>query len=185
MNDMPPDKKQRPPRRPLVQRQPEPVENEPGYATPAPWSVRGTLTLALCMIVLNIPVAALVYYAFGLEHDKNTTFLSVLILPSPFLFLLYALVTMPFARRLAQEARRMRALETLAAAAMMYIVYEISITAAVQASGHNADVHDGKQMAGIAVAALLGTAAGAALYPILYRRLWMPRLPGSRRGPRR
>jgi hypothetical protein len=163
---------------------PDPVENAPGYASPGPWSVRGMLTLALCMVVLNIPVAAVVYYAFGLNHAKDMTFLSTLILPSPFLFLLYALLAMPFARRLAQESRRLRPLESLAAGALMYIVYFISISAAVQASGHNADVHDGKQMAGIAVAALIGTFVGAALYPLVFRRFWMPRLPGSR-GPRR
>lgn len=174
------------PQGPRPPRTPEPpVENEPGYATPGPWSVRGTLTLALCMLVLNIPVAAAVYFAFGLNHDKNSTFLSVLILPSPFLFLLYALVCMPFARRLAGEARRMRPLETLGAGALMYIIYYMSVAIAVQASGHKADVHDGKQMAGAAIAALCGVAVGAALYPVLFRKLWMPRLPGSRGGPRR
>ena len=173
----------RPPRPPVARPPVEepPAGNEPGYASPAPWSVRGMLTLALVMVVLNIPVAAVVYYAFGLNHEKNQSFLSTLILPSPFLFLLYALVCMPFARRLAQEARRLRPLESLAAGAMMYIVYFVSISIAVQASGHNADVHDGRQMAGISTAALLGTFTGAALYPIAFRRLWMPRLPRSRR----
>jgi O-antigen/teichoic acid export membrane protein len=177
-----PDDKPRRPRRPIIERRP--VETEPGAPAPGPWSVRGTLTMALCMVVLNIPVAALVYYAFGLKNDKDTTFLSALVLPSPFLFLLYALVAMPFARRLAQEPRRMRPLETLAAGAVMYIVYQVSITAAVLASGHNADVHDGKQMAGIAFAALIGTGVGAALYPVVFRKLWMPRPPGTGTGRR-
>lgn len=159
--------------------------DEPGYASPGPWSVRGLLTLALCMVVLNIPVSVVVYYAFGLNHAKDMTFLSTLLLPSPFLFLVYALVVMPFARRLAQEPRRMRPLEALSAGAIMYIVYFLSIGAAVQASGHNADVHDGKQMAGIGAAALIGTFVGAALYPLLFRRLWMPRLPRNPKGPTR
>ena len=171
----------REPREPNEQLSNQPAGNEPGYASPAPWSVRGMLTLALCMVVLNIPVAAVVYYAFGLNHQKDQTFLSTLILPSPFLFLFYALVCMPFACKLAQEARRLRPLESLAAGAMMYIVYFVSISIAVQASGHNADVHDGKQMAGAATAALLGTFTGAAIYPVAFRRLWMPRLPRSRR----
>jgi len=155
----------------------DPAQPQPGYASPGPWSVRGMLTLALSMVVLNIPVSVIVYYAFGLNHDKGDTLLSVMLSPSPILFLFYALLCMPFARRLAQEQRRLRPLESLAAGAMMYILYYISISIAVQASGHNADVHDGKQMAGISTAALLGTFAGAALYPLLFRRLWMPRLP--------
>jgi hypothetical protein len=170
-----------PPRRRIDR---DPIENEPGYASPGPWSVRGMLTLALCVVVLNIPVSAIVYFVFGLNHQKDQTFLFVLLQPSPFLFLLYALVCMPLARRLAQEPRRLRPLESMAAGALMYIVYFISISAAVQASGHNADAHDGKQMAGISVAALIGTFVGAALYPLVFRRFWMPRLPGSR-GPRR
>ncbi len=165
-------------RDPPARRPPDQPEAPP---VRGPWHVRGMLTLALCMIVLNIPVALIVYFAFGLNHSKTDTFLSVLLQPSPFLFLLYALVCMPFARRLAQEPRRLSPLESLAAGAMMYIVYYLSISLAVSASGHNADVHDGKQMAGIAVAALLGTAAGAAAYPLLFRRFWMPRAP---RGPR-
>ena len=143
--------------------------------TPGPWSARGTLTLALCMVVLDIPVGALTYYVFGLKNDKNTSLLSAILTPSPFLFLLFALACMPFARRLAQEERLMRPLESLAAGAMMYIVYYLAISIAVQISGHNADVRDGKQMAGVAVAALLGTGAGAALYPVIFRKLWMPR----------
>jgi hypothetical protein len=156
-------------------------QSDPGDAGPGPWSVRGMLTLALCMIVLNIPVAVVVYFAFGLNHSKTDTFLSTLLQPSPFLFLLYALICMPLARRLAQEPRRLRPLESLAAGAMMYIVYYVSISIAVQSSGHNADVHDGRQMAGISAAALLGTAAGAAVYPVIFRKLWMPRQPRSRR----
>lgn len=144
---------------------------------PGPWSVRGMLTLALCMVVINIPVSLVVYFVFGLNHSRTDTLLSVMLSPSAILFLIYALVCMPFARRLAQEQRRLRPLETLAAGAMMYIVYYLSISIAVQASGHNADVHDGKQMAGLSAAALLGTFAGAALYPLLFRRLWMPRRP--------
>jgi hypothetical protein len=144
-----------------------------------PWRVRGMLTLALCMIVLNIPVMVIVFFASGANHHKDDTFLSVMLTPSPFLFLLYALVCMPYARRLAGEARRLSPLESLAAGATMYIVYYLAISIAVQASGHNTDVHDGEQMAGISVAALLGTFAGAAVYPLMFRRLWMPR------GPRR
>jgi cellobiose-specific phosphotransferase system component IIC len=142
-----------------------------------PWSVRGVLTLALCMIVLNIPVSAIVYYASGINKHKDETFLYFMLSPSPFLFLLYALFCAPLAQRLAQEQRRLRALEALAAAAVMYIVYYLSISIALQASGHNADAHDGKQMAGVSIAALIGIFIGAALYPMVVRRLWTPRMP--------
>lgn len=146
-------------------------------SSPAPWSRRGFLTLALCMVVLNIPVTAAVYYASGTYKQRNETFLYFLLSPSPFLFLLYALACAPLARVLAQEARRLRPLEALAAAAVMYIVYYLSISIALQASGHNADAHDGKQMAGLSAAALIGVFVGAAIYPSMFRRLWMPRRP--------
>src|SRR5260221_12885444 len=98
------------------------------------------------MLVLNIPVSAAVYYASGTYKQKNETFLYFLLSPSPFLFLLYALACAPLAQRLAQEARRLRRLEAMAAAAVMDIVYYLSISVGLQASGHNADAHDGPQM---------------------------------------
>ncbi|HEV7678664.1 MAG TPA: hypothetical protein VGQ42_08860 [Candidatus Dormibacteraeota bacterium] len=183
----PQDSRPQAPREPVVRwsflrRSTEEVPVEPGYTNPAPWSVRGTLTASLIMAVLNAPVSALVY-----QFDKapSSTFASTLVFPSPLLFFLYALVAMPFARRLAQERRPMRTLETLSLAALMYILLVVSISIAVQLSGHNADANDGKQMLGIGVAALLGSATGAALYPVLYRKLYMHRLPSARGGPRR
>ena len=155
---------------------------EPPDTTRGPWSRRGLLTLALCMLVLNIPVSAIVYYASGTYKQKGETFHYFLLSPSPFVVLLYALACAPLAQRLAQEARRLRPLEALAAAAVMYIVYYLSISIALQASGHNADAHDGKQMAGLSAAALIGVFVGAAIYPYMFRRLWMPRLPRDPRG---
>jgi hypothetical protein len=173
------------PREPVVRwsflrRTTEQIPVEPGYANPAPWSVRGTLTAFLIMAVVNAPVSAIVY---ELDKAPASTFASTLVFPSPLLFFLYALVAMPFARRLAQERRPMRTLETLSLAALMYILLVVSISIAVQLSGHNADANDGKQMLGIGVAAFLGSGTGAALYPFLYRKLYMHRLP-SGRGPR-
>ena len=171
---------QQPERRPVLRREVEKIENEPGYASPGPWSLRGVMTMFLIMVVLNVPAAAILSQV---DKTTNTTFVSVLVFPSPFLYFLYALIAMPLARRLAEQARPMRTLETLGVAALMYLVFVLSISIALQLSGHNADAYDGKQMAGAGIAGLFGSGTGAALYPLLYRRLWMPRLPGTRGGP--
>jgi hypothetical protein len=175
-------------RRKLVQRETERIENEPGYASPAPWSLRGLLTLALLMVLLQVVVGSIAFATVG-RNDSSMTYASILVSVDPVREMIYALVAMPFARRLAQESRSMRALETLSVGAAMYLVYFLSLYIAISASGHNFDAHDGKQMAGVGVAALLGTGAGAVAYRFVYRRLWMPRLPGSGprppRGPRR
>ena len=180
---MPPDEQPR--RRSLLRREDEPIENEPGYATAAPWSVRGLLTLALLMALLQVVVASVAYAAVG-RNDSTVTYASVLITVDPIRVMIYALVAMPFARRLSPERRPMRALETLSAGALIYLVCFFSEYIAVSISAHPADAHDGKQMAGAGIAALLGTFTGAALFPLVYRRLWMPRLPSARgpRGPR-
>jgi hypothetical protein len=167
-------------RRPLLRREVERVDNEPGYASPRPWSLRGTLTLYLVMMVINAPVALI-----AMKLYNAATYASSLVIVSPFIYLLYGLLAMPLARRLAQEPRRLRPLETLSAAALMYILYYVSVNIAVQLSGHNVDAADGRQLAGAGVAGLLGGAAGAALFPWIYRRFWMPRLPSARGGPRR
>jgi hypothetical protein len=169
-----------PERRPLLRREVERVDNEPGYASPGPWSLRGTLTLYLLMMVINAPVALIAMKIYNL-----TSFAYALVIISPFLYLLYGLLAMPTARRLAQEQRRLRPLESLSAAALMYIIYYVSVNIAVQFSGHNVDPNDGKQLLGAGVAGLLGGAVGAALFPWVYRKFWMPRLPGARGGPRR
>jgi hypothetical protein len=181
--DQPDDgSEQQPERRPVLRREVEKIENDPGYASPGPWSLRGVMTMFLIMVVLNVPAAAIVSQV---DKTASTTFVSILVFPSPFLYFLYALIAMPLARRLAEQARPMRTLETLGVAALMYLVFVLSISIALQLSGHNADAHDGKQMAGAGIAGLLGSGTGAALYPLLYRRLWMPRLPSARGGPRR
>jgi hypothetical protein len=167
-----PDKNRR------IRRTQERIENEPGYATPGPWSLRGMLTLALMVVLLQVIVGSIAWAAAG-RGDRTITYVSVLISVDPVRVMIYALVAMPFARRLAQERRSMRALETLSAGALMYIVYFLSVSIAVSMSQHAYDPHDGKQMAGAGAAALLGTAAGAAAFPVIYRRFWMPRL-----GPR-
>jgi hypothetical protein len=167
-----------PERRRLLRREVEAVENEPGYASPRPWSLRGSLTLYLVMMVINAPVALV-----SMKVYDSATYASALVIISPFLYLLYGLLAMPLARRLAQEPRRLRPLESLSAAALMYILYYISVTVAVQMSGHNVDAHDGNQLAGAGLAGLIGGAVGAALYPWVHRKVWMPRLP-SARGPR-
>jgi hypothetical protein len=176
------DQPDQPERRPLLRREVEKIENEPGYATPRPWSLRAVMTMFALMVALNLPAAAILSQ---IDKSSSNTFVSILVFPSPFLYFLYALIAMPFARRLAGETRPMRTLETLGIAALMYLIFVLSISVAIQLSGHNADAHDGKQMAGAGVAGLLGSAAGAALYPLLYRKLWMPRLPSARGGPRR
>jgi len=168
-------RRNRPQRPSLLRRSEERIENEPGYATPAPWSLRGMLTLALMIILLQVVVGSIAWAAAG-RGDKTITYVSVLISVDPVRVMIYALVAMPFARRLAQERRSMRALETLSAGAMMYIVYFLSVSIAVSMSQHAYDPHDGRQMAGAGAAALLGTLAGAAVFPVVYRRFWMPRL---------
>lgn len=174
-------------RRRLFRREVERLENEPGYASPGPWSLRGLLTLALLTVLLQVVVASITYATVG-RNDSSVTFASILVSVDPVREMIYALVAMPFARRLAQEKRSMRALETISAGAAMYLVYFLSLYIAISTSGHNFDAHDGKQTAGMGVAALLGTGAGAALYRFIYLRMWMPRLPGAgprdRRGPR-
>jgi hypothetical protein len=177
----PPPSPPSPPRRSLFRREVERIENEPGFASPGPWSLRGMLTLALLSVLLQIIVGSIAYATVG-RGDRTVTYASVLVSVDPVRLMIYALVAMPFARRLAQERRSMRALETLSAGALMYLVYFLSLYVAISLSAHNFDAHDGRQMAGAGAASLLGTAAGAALFPLLYRMLWMPRLPGSR-GP--
>src|SRR5258708_6362287 len=151
--DQPDDgSEQQPERRPVLRREVEKIENEPGYASPGPWSLPGVMTMCLIMVVLNVPAAAIVSQV---DKSTSTTFVSVLVFPSPFLYFLYALIAMPLARRLAEQARPMRTLETLGVAALMYLVFVLSISIALQLSGHNADAHDGKQMAGAARASLI------------------------------
>jgi len=162
--------------RALLRREAERVDNAPGYGNPPPWSLRGMFTLYALMLVINAPVAVL-----AMRLDPTSTYASSLVVVSPFLYLLYGLLAMSSARRLAHEARSMRPLETLSAAALMYIVYVLSLTIAIQLSGHNVDPHDARQMAGAGVAGLLGGATGAALYPFAYRKLYMHRLPSNRR----
>jgi hypothetical protein len=163
----------------LFRRDVERLENEPGYATPGPWSVRGMLTLALMVILIQVAVGSIAWATAG-RGDRTVTWASVLISVDPVRAMLYALVAMPFARRLAQERRSMRALETLSAGAVIYILYFLSVSIAVSLSKHAYDPNDGRQMAGAGAAALLGTATGAALFPVVYRRFWMPRLGKGR-----
>jgi hypothetical protein len=164
----------------MVRRTAEPVVDEPGYASPAPWSVRAMLTLYGLMLLLNFPVAAI-----AMKLDSTLSYWESLLSPSVFLYLLYALLTMPFAQRLAHQPRRLRPLETLAAAALMYVVYDVAVHIALQAMPGGVSARNPGQMASLSIAAVLGGAAGAVLYPLAFRRLWMPRLPSARRGPRR
>ena len=164
-----------PVRRPLLRRQREEIPNAPGYASPAPWSVRGTLTLFGLMVLINLPVAAVAW-----RLDNTITYWEAAVSPSVFLYLLYALLAMPWARRLAGEARSLRPLETISTAAMSYLLYYLAATAVVRSAG-GIDAHNAGQLAVLSIAALAGGAAGAALYPYVYRRFWMPRLPGTRR----
>jgi F0F1-type ATP synthase assembly protein I len=165
-------------RRPVVRREVERLEPEPGYATPGPWSLRGMLTLGLIVAVLQA-VVSLVTYEWRYRNDPTDTLAFHMLNTDPVSMMLFALVGMPFARRLAQERRSMRVLETLSAGAIMYILDYLSISIAISLSGHAADAHDGKQMAGAAVAAVLGIATGSALFGVVYRRFWMPRLRGG------
>ncbi|HZS14226.1 MAG TPA: hypothetical protein VFC09_06475 [Candidatus Dormibacteraeota bacterium] len=168
----------RPQRRPLVQRRMERIENAPGYGNAAPWSVRGVLTLYALMLVLNLPVAAI---AQRLEGAPN--YLTAAVSPDVFLFLLYALLAMPGARRLAGEPRSMRPLESISAGALMYLLYYgvANLVANLIPGGPHSD--NLAQVAEVGLGAVAGGAIGAVLFPLLYRRLWMPRLPGAR-GPR-
>jgi membrane associated rhomboid family serine protease len=165
-------------RPPLVRREVERLENEPGYAAPSPWNLRGMLTLALIVVVLQT-VVSLVTYELRYRNDPTDSLAFHALNTDPVSMMLFTLVGMPFARRLAQQRRPMRILETLSAGAVMYILDYLSISIAISLSGHAADAHDGKQMAGAAVAAVLGIATGSALFGVIYRRLWMPRLPGA------
>jgi hypothetical protein len=164
-----------PPRRPLLRREQERVENAPGYASPAPWSVRGTLILFGLMVLINLPVAAV-----AARLDNTLTYWEAAVSPSVFLYLLYALLAMPWARRLAGEARSLRPLETISTAALSYLLYYLAATLVVRGTG-GVDPHNATQLTELTFAALIGGAAGAALYPYVYRRFWMPRLPGTRR----
>jgi len=171
----PPPDTDAPVRRPLLRREQERIENAPGYASPAPWSVRGTLTLFGLMVLINLPVAAVAW-----RLDNSITYWEAAVSPSVFLYLLYALLAMPWARRLAGEQRSMRPLETISTAAMSYLLYYLAATAVVRGTG-GVDPHNAGQLGVLSIAALAGGAAGAALYPYVYRRFWMPRLPGTRR----
>jgi hypothetical protein len=162
--------------RAALRRRAEREENAPGYGNPPPWSLRGILTLYALMMVINVPVAAV---AMRLEDSPSYAYSLVVV--NVFLYLLYALLAMPSARRLAREPRLMRPLESIAAGAVMYLAYVLASSAALTLSRHNMDAHDAKQLAGVGVAGLIGGALGAAAYPWIYRKLWMHRLPRSRR----
>jgi hypothetical protein len=173
---MPPARRPRPP---LIRREVVHIENEPGYANPGPWSVRGTLILYAVMMAINFPVTLL-----AMKLESAPTYAGALVTVSPFLYLLYALLAVSPAQRLAREPRRLRPLETLSAGALMYLLYVLATSLALAVSGHNLDAYDAKQMAGAVVAGLIGGAAGAVIYPLVHRKLWMHRLPSNRRGPR-
>jgi hypothetical protein len=162
--------------RSILRREVEKVDNAPGYANPPPWSLRGILTMYAVMMVINVPVAAV---AMKLESQPSYWYSLVVI--NVFLYLLYALLAMPTARRLAHEARLMRPLESIAAGSLMYVVYVVSTSIALTLSRHEFDAHDALQIAGVGVAGLIGGGVGAALYPWVYRRFWMHRLPRGRR----
>jgi hypothetical protein len=163
----------------LIRREVVRVDNEPGYANPSPWSVRGSLILYAVMMAINFPVTLL-----AMRLENAPTYAGALVTVSPFLYLLYALLAVSPAQRLAGEPRRLRPLETLSAGALMYLLYVLATSLALTLSGHNLDAHDGKQMAGAVIAGFLGGAVGALMYPFVHRKLWMHRLPGGRRGPR-
>ena len=166
-------------RRPdLVRREEERVENAPGYASPAPWSVRGVLVLYALMVLINFPVAVVAW-----KLDRSISYAESVVAPSVFLYLFYALVAMPWARRLAGEPRSMRPLETISTAALSYLVYYVAATAVVRMVPGGVDAHNLGAVVGVGLAGLAGGAAGAALYPLLYRKLWMPRLRSARRPP--
>jgi heme A synthase len=171
-------KRRNPQRRQPVRRETEKPENEPGYATPAPWSLRGMLTLALIVMVLQA-VVGMVTFELRFRHDASETLIFHAINTDPISIMLYTLVGMPLARRLARESRSMRVLETLSAGAVMYILDYAGTYIAVSVSGHAVDPHDGLQMAGASLASVLSLATGAALFGVVYRRFWMPRLPGA------
>ena len=162
--------------RTVLRREVEQAENAPGYANPPPWSLRGVLTLYALMMVINVPVAAV-----AMKLENQPTYWYSLVVINVFLYLLYALLAMPTARRLAGERRFMRPLEAISAGALMYVVYVVSSSIALSISRHDIDPHDGLQLAGVGVGGLIGGAVGAALYPWVYRRFWMHRLPRARR----
>ncbi len=172
-----PEVQEQPARRPLLRREREVIPNAPGYASPMPWSPRGTLTLFALMVVINFPVAAVQW-----KLDSALTYGSAVVGPSVFLYLLYALLAMPMARRLAGESRSMRTLETVSTAALSYLVYLVAANLVAHAlSSNGVDSRNTGQVALVGIAGLAGGAIGAALYPVVYRKLWMPRLPGARR----
>src|SRR5260221_3562428 len=123
--------------RALLRRETEGVENAPGYANPPPWSLRGVLTIYALMVVVNVPVAAV-----AMKLESQPTFAYSLVTVNVFLYLLYPLLVMPTARRLAGEARLLRPLETISAGALSYFFYVLSTGLAVELSGHNLDAHD-------------------------------------------
>lgn len=165
-----------PPRRGLMRREAERVENAPGYASPAPWSVRGVLVLYALMVLVNFPVAVV-----GWKLDRSISYAESVVAPSVFLYLFYALVAMPWARRLAGEPRSMRPLETISTAALSYLIYYVAARGVVGLVPGGVDAHNLGAVVGVGLAGLAGGAVGAALYPMVYRRFWMPRLPRSRR----
>jgi hypothetical protein len=163
----------------LLRREVVRIDNEPGYANPGPWSLRSTLILYAVMMAINVPVTLL-----SMRLENAPSYADALVTVSPFLYLLYALLAVSPAQRLSGEPRRLRPLETLSAGALMYLLYVLATGLALEVSGHGIDPYDAKQMAGAVVAGLIGGAVGALLYPIVHRKLWMHRLPSSRRGPR-
>src|SRR5437899_6552592 len=94
--------------RTALRREAEKAENAPGYANPPPWSLRGVLTLYGLMMVINVPVAAV-----AMKLENQPTYWYSLVVINVFLYLLYALLAMPTARRLAHEQRFMRPLEAI------------------------------------------------------------------------
>jgi hypothetical protein len=131
----------------------------------------------LVVAILQVPLAL---GTFAGNRNKTFAFELVVAPASIIPFLITFLLAMPLARRLAQEGRGMRFLESLSVGAIAVVFINVFGTIALRLSNttHTNDEvrwsHDGLVVTSLALADILGLVVAAVGFPIIYRQFWMP-----------
>lgn len=145
---------------------------------PEPWPRTALLVLVALAVLLQCLSSVVFYFV---NHRTGAYAWYVVLLPyqfPPLVFALSFLVAMPFAQRLARQARPMRFLETLAFAAVALLAI-FAVTGPVGEA--TLRLPWAAELAALAAAEAAAYAVAVVAFPFVYRRFWMPRRRFGRR----
>lgn len=143
---------------------------------PEPWPVSALLTLVALALAVQCLVCVGLFLA---NHRAGAYAWYVVLLPyqfPPLVFLVSFVVAMPLARRLTGQPRSLGVVETLAVGAVALLLVFV-VTAPVGEA--TLQLPWAAELAALAASQALAYGIAAAVFPLAYRRFWMPR---RRRG---